>query len=107
MWFKFYNRKNWALRFFRTYNLRYDYDINSLYAFHSVSKLNNLIQRTIFTDSTLRAVVMALMLSAFSMYSWYAKRNEDPEEIARQKELDEQETQDQLNMIRNELRLNR
>lgn len=50
---------------------------------------------------------MAVLLSAFSMYSWTAERFADPEEEARLKEIEEQSKQDDLNMIKTELRLNR
>lgn len=107
MWFKFYNRKNFALRFFRTYNMRYDHDVHNIYSFHSVSKLNNFFKRVIFTDSTMRGVNFMLLVSVSSMYGYYKERTTTEEDIQKEKDKKENVTKTDLDIIKNELRLNR
>lgn len=107
MWFKFYNRKNFALRFFRSYNMRYDHDVHNIYAFHHVSKLNNLFQRVIFTDSTMRGVNHMLMISMLSFFMYYKEQTTTEEDIQKEKDEKDKIVQKDLEIIKNELRLNR
>ena len=85
MWFKYFNRSSWAMRIFRTRNLKYSADDFGCLKYHYASKFKNLSTKVFGNDVALRTFYFIWFFSLCSIYGFYDQfyNGEENERLAK------------------------
>ena len=109
MWFKYFNKKNWNLRLWRGYNLKFDSNEFGLSSNIYLAQLQAFIMRISRTEATIRAVNLILFLGGVKVYSYLSV--EDPKIVAEREskiaEKESKELEEERKIFKETLFLNR
>lgn len=68
MWFKYFDKTDWNLRMWRSYNLKFDANTHGVTQNHYLARASSLLMKLFRTESVWRTILGAVTLSGILIY---------------------------------------
>ena len=90
MWYRYFSKKNWRMRLWRSYNLKFDSNEFGISSLVYLAHIQAFIMKLARTEAPVRTLNVFLFFGLFKTYSYLSAQ--DPEEVAkREKEIADKE----------------